>query len=213
MSSGVYIATGNSSKQALKNGVIDLVLTDPPYYDDVQYGELASLFHFWLAQYHDLPEFNETEEAVPNRHRDTHHAFYVDSIAGCFQECRRTLAPGGRLILTFHNKKMPAWEALTAAMIRARFKIQRIAVVRVENDADHSKRNGRGMLHDLVVECVPVEERRGSRLRILGDRTNALAAMGVAVAKAIRLGSCNHVRKIFVREMKRRGIVDGLIHC
>jgi putative DNA methylase len=212
MSSGVHIATGNSSKQALRSGTIELVLTDPPYYDDVQYGELARLFHFWLAQYVDLPLFNEMEEAVPNRHRDAHHAFYVKSIAACLKECRRVLAPAGRLILTFHNKKMPAWEALTAALIRARFIVQRIAVVRAENDADHSKRNGKGMLHDLVIECVPDGEPHSKRLRILGDRTNVLAAMGVAVAKSIRLRNADYVREIFVSEKKRRGIVGGMIH-
>jgi len=103
-SKDVIVATGNSTRQALKNGTVDLVLTDPPYYDDVQYGELARLFHFWFAKYRLLPKFEENEEAVPNRYRGKGADFYVESIAACFKESRRTLAPTGRLILTFHNK-------------------------------------------------------------------------------------------------------------
>lgn len=208
---GIYIATGNSSRQALKDGVIELVLTDPPYYDDVQYGELARLFHYWLAKYQHLSDFSENEEAVPNRHRDAQHEFYVKSIAACFQECQRTLAPGGRLILTFHNKKMQAWRALSAALQRSRFAIRSIAVVRAENAADHGKRNGKGMLHDLVLECLRQEEWNGRRVTTFGDRSNALHAMGIALAKTIRSGTPDRLDDFFKKEAQRLGITERLI--
>jgi adenine-specific DNA methylase len=40
---GVLVATGNSGRQLLQDGSAQLVLTDPPYHDDLQYGELAPL--------------------------------------------------------------------------------------------------------------------------------------------------------------------------
>ena len=40
-----FAAQANANSQLDQS--IDLVLTDPPYFDDVQYAELASLFLAW----------------------------------------------------------------------------------------------------------------------------------------------------------------------
>ena len=65
----VVVATGSSVRQLPADGSVKLVLTDPPYYDDVQYGELSRLFHLWLGQYREISPPAEALEAVPNRHR------------------------------------------------------------------------------------------------------------------------------------------------
>jgi putative DNA methylase len=41
------VVRGSSTRQLLPDESVDLVLTDPPYYDDVQYAELGSLFLAW----------------------------------------------------------------------------------------------------------------------------------------------------------------------
>lgn len=210
----VIVATGNSARQGLKNGTVDLVLTDPPYFNYVQYGELARLFHFWLSKYRQLPVFEENEEAVPNKYRGNGQEFYVRSIAACLKECRRTLVPGGRLILTYHNKKMIAWRALCAALVRARLTVRSLAVIRAENEADHGKRNGKGMLQDLVLECV----RRGewkSRTAIACNGHSAedhgLLAMGIALAKAVRIGATETLPNLYRAELKKHGIRETSI--
>ena len=43
-----YIHCGDSSKLPLPDGSVDLVITDPPYFDNVHYSELADFFHVWL---------------------------------------------------------------------------------------------------------------------------------------------------------------------
>lgn len=68
-SAQVQLGVGSSAVQLLPNGKVMLALTDPPYFDDVQYGELARLFHFWLNLYCPLAPFDEAQEAVPNRSR------------------------------------------------------------------------------------------------------------------------------------------------
>jgi hypothetical protein len=44
---GTLLACGSSERQLASKGSVDLVLTDPPYFDDVQYAELAGLFLVW----------------------------------------------------------------------------------------------------------------------------------------------------------------------
>lgn len=152
----ILIAMGSSAKQALPDASVSVVVTDPPYYEDVQYGELARLFHAWLKEYDPMLAFNEDEEAVLNPARGLSNMDYENTIAACLKECRRTLRDDGTLVLTFHNKNMSAWHALAGALTRAGFAVKALAVVRAENSGDHCKRNVSAMLHDLVLECVPV---------------------------------------------------------
>ena len=153
----ILVATGSSAKQALRDASVNVVLTDPPYYEDVQYGELARLFHAWLKVYDPALAFDEGLEAVLNPTRGLSGADYENTIAACLKECRRTLKENGTLVLTFHNKNMSAWRALTGALSKAGFVVKALAVVRAENSGDHCKRNVNAMLHDLVLECVPAD--------------------------------------------------------
>jgi adenine-specific DNA methylase len=210
--SGVIIATGSSICQRLKDGVVDLVLTDPPYFDDVQYGELARLLHFWLAMYKEIPEIDERQEAVPNRSRGNDTDFFVRTIGKCLGESKRTLAPRGKLILTFHNKKMVAWKALCRALHEAGFIIRAAAAVRVENDADHTKRHGKGLLHDLVLECERKEEKRVGRVVTFPAESapaRDLLAMGAAMGKALKAGTPDNLPLFYETELLRYSVGEG----
>ena len=94
------ITKGSSTQQILRDDSVAVVLTDPPYCDDVQYGELARLFHRWLRVYERTNGFDERYEAVPNSTRGISIADYEDAIAECLTESRRTLRKDGTLVLT-----------------------------------------------------------------------------------------------------------------
>jgi len=178
----------------------------------VQYGELARLLHFWLSLYKEIPEIDERQEAVPNRSRGNDTDFYVQTIAKCLGESKRTLASHGKLILTFHNKKMAAWKALCRALHEAGFIIRAAAAVRVENDADHTKRQGRGLLHDLVLEC---ERKKGKKAgRVVTFPTGSapardLLAMGTAMGKALKAGTPDDLPLLYENELLRYSVREG----
>lgn len=200
----ILISTGSSSQQALRNGCVSVVLTDPPYWDDVQYGELARLFHTWLKVYEPGLTFDEAPEAVPNSIKGTSGADYENTIAACLRESRRTLKEDGTLILTFHNKSIAAWRALSGAIGKAGFVVKALAVVRAENAGDHCKRNVNAMLDDLVLECVPSSTlMRESKMnpsavsmaftpRTLEEKN--LASMGRALAECVQLRDTSTLR-------------------
>src|SRR3990172_1861132 len=44
---GIYISSGDSAETGLPDNSIDLVVTDPPFFDNVHYSELADFFFAW----------------------------------------------------------------------------------------------------------------------------------------------------------------------
>ncbi|MFM0068932.1 hypothetical protein [Paraburkholderia aspalathi] len=211
----ILIATGSSANQSLRDGSISVVVTDPPYFEDVQYGELARLFHAWLRTYDPALTFDERQEAVLNPARGLAAEDYENTIAACLKESRRTLADGGALVLTFHNKNLAAWRALTGALYKAGFFVNALAVVRAENAGDHCKRNVKAMLHDLVLECVPVTSKEPAAAQLnfsphTQDERN-LAAMGLALADCVQAGSSEQLREIYERYLLRWTTAKGLI--
>jgi len=89
----------DSRKLPLRDGVVDAVITDPPYGDNVNYAELSDYF-LWL--------FGECapkkEEIIINRTRGFTIHHYEQGLEEVFKECYRVLKSGGLLISTFNSK-------------------------------------------------------------------------------------------------------------
>lgn len=210
----VLVTTGSSVKQALRSNSVNVVLTDPPYFDDVQYGELARLFHLWLSVYDPGVVVDEAAEAVPNSIRGTSAADYEAIIAACLRESLRTLKPDGKLILTFHNKKVAAWRALAGAITSAGLRVSALAAVLAENQADHCKRYVNAMLHDLVIECMPASDEPCATLLEFVPRSIAeknLAAMGLALAESVNAADASSLSVRYIRRLSELGVTKRLI--
>jgi putative DNA methylase len=213
--SGALVVTGSSERQLLCNGAAQLIFTDPPYHDDLQYGELARLFHAWMTYAGECAESLESDEAVPNSVRGATTEHYEDKVAACLSESRRALAANGRLVLTFHNKNMKAWNALSRALFRASFDVVALAAVAAENADDHSKRGKESFVCDLVIECSPKRKRqRGWDLEVQGatdtpERKN-LAAIGLALAECVNRGE-GDIEALFAIHLRRLRTAQVLI--
>jgi putative DNA methylase len=150
------VVCGSSATQLLPNNSVDLVLTDPPYYDDVQYAELGALFLAWAQAtglIGDSVHVDFRSEAVHNSKRGTDAGRYCELLTAVLSETARTLKPKGRVVLTFHNTDGRAWWALARALGRSGFYVNALAVAHAENEADHAKRGRRAFSRDLVIEC------------------------------------------------------------
>jgi hypothetical protein len=111
------------------------------------------------------------------------------------------------LVLTFHNKNIAAWRALSGALCKAGFLVKALAVVRAENGSDHCKRNVNAMLHDLVLECVPAMSRHSVAAKLefcpeTLDEMN-LAAMGLAMADCVQAGGSTQLRDLYKQHLLR----------
>lgn len=158
------IVTGNSAAQRLGSNSVGLVITDPPYYDAVQYGELSGLFLIWaqIATGHTrLWKPNLRLEAVPNEVRRADAAHYERMLSSILTETARTLRPTGKLLLTYHSSDFRGWFGLGRALHLSGLKVLALAVAHSENEKDHPKRNSDAFTRDLVIEC----QKRKRRVR------------------------------------------------
>lgn len=93
----------------LPNKSVDAVITDPPYFDNVQYSELADFFYVWLrlALKDEYPWFKPDlsscpDEIVKNDRLGKTTDFFSQGLFRVFKECHRVLKDEGLLIFTFH---------------------------------------------------------------------------------------------------------------
>lgn len=212
---GVLIGVGSSTRQLLADSQVDLLLTDPPYHDDVQYGELARLFHVWLSVAGGTYPVKEFDEVVPNKHRNRDTDWYRDTVTDCLREGRRTLTKNGRLILTYHNNDLKAWQALGQALSQAGFEIMALAVACAENPTDHSKRGRKVFLHDLVIECRHRDNSTDSPNILLGrcdtDERRNLLAIGLTLSDNSACQNLGLFRQQFNKHLEELGAVHVLI--
>jgi adenine-specific DNA methylase len=98
---------------------VDLVLTDPPYFDNIAYSELSDFFVPWLAMLGaigtDGPDARAGDLAATSRQPGDGERFGVE-LGACFAEVSRVLRPGGRLVFTFQHSTSSAWLALAHAV-------------------------------------------------------------------------------------------------
>jgi len=145
---------GDSRKLPLANQSVDIIVTDPPYYDSVQYSDLAVFFRVWLKRL--LPNeanwhYDDHLSAVAIKSGDNDTNF-LTVMSEIFLECARTLKPEqGRLIFTFHHWDSNAWAELTISLMKANFQLQNSYVVFSENPISAHINNLKSIKHDAIL--------------------------------------------------------------
>ena len=152
-SADAWVVSGSSATILLPNRSVDLVLTDPPYHDDVQYSELSLPLRVWA----DMSTASEPHDATVNdmspytRTNDS----YQRLLRTVFREVGRVLRADGHFILSYANRDPEAWIALIAALQDADFEAVGYSVVHSENELDYAKRHRRACTSSLLVDLVP----------------------------------------------------------
>jgi adenine-specific DNA methylase len=156
------IVSGSSGRVNLPAGKLDAIVTDPPYHDDVQYGELSDLFRAWAG---DLTgPLLDDAVASPKIGKDStdQYRFVLTKV---FAELFRALRPSGHLVLSYANRDPAAWVALLSALQDAGFVGLGYCVVLSENDFDHSKVGKRACNLDVLLDLVKAPAGRIRRFR------------------------------------------------
>lgn len=155
---------GDSGSLPIAAGSVDMVVTDPPYYDSVQYSDLAAFFRVWLARL--LPDemewrYDESQSAVADR---TDGGGFLSALTGIFRECARVLKPKtGRMVFTFHHWRADAWAELSIALERAGFRLTNAYVVFSEHPISVHIRGLNSIKHDSVLVFALADDASASR--------------------------------------------------
>ena len=161
-----HLIQGDSRNLPVADNSVDIVVTDPPYYDSVQYGNLAEFFRVWLARL--LPDaavWNyDASGAAVVAHAGNGNGKFMTALAGIFAECKRVLKPrNGRMVFTFHHWDPDAWAELTIALQNAGFRLVNSYVVYSEHPISVHIRNLNSIRHDCILVLSPNDASAASK--------------------------------------------------
>lgn len=164
----------------LADGSVECVNIDPPYYDNVQYAELADFFYVWekrtlgtlYAERFASELTDKDNEAVTNparfdfakgkQRRQLADADYESKMRDIFTEARRVLRDDGVLVIWFTHKKAEAWDTLGAAMMDAGFTIETSWPVNTESAVSLHQANVNAAKSTIVLVCRKRLEREAT---------------------------------------------------
>jgi len=99
---------------------VDLILTDPPYFDNIAYSELSDFYLPWLQSFNlavRQPGNAHVQHNLAARSRgEEGYQLFREGLGRCFSQMRRALKPDGRLVFSYQHSTGAAWEALAHAL-------------------------------------------------------------------------------------------------
>jgi adenine-specific DNA methylase len=161
----IHLSCGSSTDLShIQTENIDLVITDPPFSELVQYSELSDFFYVWLApllreKYPDIftsPFTPKSLEAVENPYRqgkDEAKGFYQRLLTECWKEAYRILKPGGILAFTFHHSEDGPWVQVLESLFSAGFYLEATYPIRGDESKGESQFGSMKVEYDIVHVC------------------------------------------------------------
>ena len=149
---GLTVVCGSSTAIPVPDQMVNLILTDPPYHDDVQYADLASIFRAWSG--HPLGRIDGDVTPIRGGGEGEDKRFRA-ALTIIFAECRRVITPDGHMVLSFANREPQAWIALLGALDKSGWQACGFDVVHAENETDHSKNGKKACALDVLLDLIP----------------------------------------------------------
>jgi len=184
----IHLSCGSSAATGLAAASVDLVVTDPPFFDNVHYSELADFFFAWQQ----LGPSPFVGKLLTTRHaeevQDASAGQFAAKLRAVFAECRRVLRKDGLLVFTYHHSRMDGWTSLADAVIGAGFSLVNCHPMKSEMSVAAPKSQAKEPIQlDIVLVCRP----QCTELRKSSDTTAAFQrAVERATSKAGRLKAC-----------------------
>jgi putative DNA methylase len=172
----IYLSCGDSAESSLPDRSIDLIVTDPPFFDNVHYSELADFFYSWLQ----LPRGKSSETTRSEAEvQDTHPGSFAAKLQRVFRECERILKDDGLMIFTYHHSRDEGWRAVADAVLGAGFAVVNSQPVKSEMSVATPKSQAKEPIQlDIILVCRKVSDHKPISIR---------RAVASARAKAKRL--------------------------
>ena len=117
---------------------VDLIVTDPPYYDAIPYADTSDFFFVWNKRNGFVPESFDSQTSdsvVPKQEeliqhaarfggaKDKAKAYYTLGMKRAFEKAHYALSEDGLIVIVFAHKDPEAWETLLEAIIGSGFTV------------------------------------------------------------------------------------------
>jgi len=151
-----YISCGDSACTDIADKSVNAVVTDPPFFDNVHYSELADFFHVWMNYI--LENFSQASTRRKEEVQDTNPELFTQKLTSVFRECHRVLKDEGLLVFTYHHSRPEGWTTLYEAVRKAGFSVTQSYPIKSEMSVSVPIQQARVPIHlDLIIVCQKTE--------------------------------------------------------
>lgn len=217
-SRSVSIRCASSTTFALAPGSLDAVLTDPPYFGNVQYAELMDFCFAWLrrlvgseAEGFDRESTRAVDELTVNVTEGRDLAHFTEGMAQVYTAMARALKPGAPLAFTYHHNKLEAYHSIGVAILDAGLTCSATLPCPAEMGGSiHIHGTGSSIIDTIFVCRVNGEAKRRhifntmeELTRIVRDELGQLRLAGVKpTAGDIRCIAFGHLTRMAIRTLR-----------
>jgi adenine-specific DNA methylase len=142
----------------------DIVLTDPPYLNDVPYGEVSEFFYVWLVRllkeyYPELPDRVPLEEDLVlsegrfGGSKSLAMEFYKRGMETSFNNIHNVLKDDGLFVVFFAHSSTEAWELLLDILKKTRFRVVSSYAVHTERVGNILAIGKTSFMSSIVLAC------------------------------------------------------------
>jgi putative DNA methylase len=143
------VLCADSATVELPSGSIDAIVTDPPYFDRIEYDDLAAPFLAWLQW------CGVDCEAGMRGIQSSHIEEFASSLEAALKPAVTGLKQGASIIFTYHHQEPDAWISLAQALKGLPLRTRRVDLVPA--DVPHSRMKHRAAMPittDAVLHLV-----------------------------------------------------------
>ena len=200
-----YLIQTNSNSQVeviqsdateLRLDPVDIIVTDPPYADDVPYPEVSDFYYVWLKRVLPFPYNTQWEELVPKdigvdeaRNKAFGngvgtYGYFSERLAMAFQRLNEILKDDS-LLVTFYNHTSPeAWTSLLyAGWLKSKFRITAVYAITTEYE---TRINAMSSAISLDKSMVIVWRKKADGMKHVQEvRKSAVATVSEWVSKNV----------------------------
>jgi hypothetical protein len=122
----VTILCADAAQTEIESETLDAVFTDPPYFGNVQYGELMDFCYVWLrkivgcdSEGFDRLSTRSSHELTGNVTEARGLLHFTEGLARVYTRMAAALKPGAPLAFTFHHNDFTAYHAVGVAILDA----------------------------------------------------------------------------------------------
>ena len=165
------IFCGDSANMPLPSGSVDMIVTDPPYFDYIHYSELSDFFYAWLSPILKT-KYTEFAHDTSGRKNEVQHISsdeFSKMLCRVFVECHRIMKDDAKLCFSFHHARPNGWAAIGNALVNAGFFIEEAFPVHGELMASTPKAGAKEPISlDIILVC-------SKNKQIVGDAPHKVA--------------------------------------
>ncbi|MFC7070620.1 DUF1156 domain-containing protein [Halobaculum lipolyticum] len=158
----VTLSLGDMRKLDEENE-FDAVITDPPYYDNIIYSEVADYFYVWLkillnGRYDgfDLDATPRAESIVANPYLGKGSEEFESELHEAFTAIKKALKENGTLAFTYHHSDSDSWGELLESLCDVGFEVT--ATYPISSDMNKFI-GGETVEFDIVIVARPAGDR------------------------------------------------------